>query len=79
MAEVFREMREHKKEARSKNFEKNMKYLNDNNILYNKYNGGMHIKIDGCDFWPSTGKWSIKGRYGFGLRKLIKEIERLNG
>ena len=79
MAEAFHEMRKYKKSVRNKQFKENMKYLVDNKIDYQKFNGGLHLKIKGCDFWPSTNKWNIKGRYGYGLKKLIKEIERLDG
>lgn len=52
--------------------------LKKNDIKFERKNGGVHLYIEHkgrkADFWPSTGKFNIRGdnRYFRGVRLLIK-------
>ncbi len=64
---------------RSDNRKQSAKYLDDHGILFTTNNHGAHLMVEGSksmiDFWPGTGRWkSRKGKEGFGVRKLVKDI-----
>ena len=37
-----------------------------------------HLKVNGMDFWATTGKWydASTGKKGLGLRSFIEHLER---
>jgi len=65
------------KEKKSSNLEKSKKILDDLGVDYQEYNMGIHLKVKGIDFWPSTGKWIDGKKHGRGVFNLIKRIKKI--
>lgn len=82
IGEIFKatkEQRKHASQVRKRNNKNgSMIMLGDNGISYETKNGGTHLIVNHkgkiADFWPSTGKFNIRGdkRYFRGVRLLIK-------
>lgn len=70
----------HSKQKRQSNLVSSTQILDKNNISYEVKNGGYHLVVKGksliADFWPSTGKFNVRGepKYFRGVRLLIKII-----
>lgn len=77
---------EHKKESqerRKRNLAESTELLKQSGVSFSPHNNGVHLVIDGSwrgmvDFWPSTGKWTIRetGRTDRGVHKLLEYLGR---
>lgn len=71
------------KDTRQHNFSNSMKRLNEENIQYQSFNDGIHLKLlNGIiDFFPSTELWIHKptSQRGRGVMKLIKYVKSYKG
>lgn len=80
VGEDFRALKESRTEKKVKNLERSTELLNENNIIYSSKNGGTHLIITHhlkiADFWPSTGKYKIRGqnKYKRGVFNLLNEL-----
>lgn len=78
MGDIFRAMRDDKKERHAKNYDENHALARALHLSFETKNGGEHLVFDFCgevaDFWPSSGKWFQRRqkKYGHGLRALVK-------
>ena len=82
VGEIFAATKELRKEYSNKRKENNgcksKAMLVKNGISFESKNGGIHLVVSHkgsiADFWPTTGKFSIRGdnRYFRGVRLLIK-------
>jgi len=79
MGDIFRAMKEAKKERHAHQFVTNTALVKDLGLGHESKNGGQHLILrmqDGelADFWPSSGKWFARRmkRYGIGLHRLVK-------
>jgi hypothetical protein len=80
MGDDFRAMNEYKKQKRKSNTQKSTQILIDKGIKFVSLNHGSHLFVDGkIDFWPSTGKWIVRGgkKYHRGVFKLIRRLENV--
>lgn len=80
ISEAFAALKADRKIRRSKNSESSLKILTDLAIFFELKNYGTHVivKHSGktCDFWPSTGRWIIRGgKNGRGVFQMIKELK----
>jgi hypothetical protein len=57
--------------------------LDASKVMYEVFNGGMHLKIRHggrvIDFWPTTGKWSGDGKKGTEPRTLFEMLKVAKG
>ena len=84
LGEMFRDMKEFKREKKESNLAWSVSHPKELGIDFE--DKGYHLVVRHndhvVDFWPSTGKYSfrIKGsnkrKYSRGVRKMIKELER---
>jgi len=82
-AELWRDITKAGQEKRRKNRKYALKLLRDFGIKFEEKNFGAHLVITKgiwkCDFWPGTGRWKFRdGGYGFGINRLIRELESIN-
>jgi len=70
-------IKEYWKEKKASNLDKSKKILNELGFKYKEFNGGIHLKVKGVDFWPSTGKWIDGKKHGRGVFNLIKRIKKI--
>lgn len=79
MGEIFRAMREHKKETKQARKHWALQVLDDNRIEYQVLSeNGPHLRLGEFDFWPSTGVFvhrKIRGLRGVGVKQLMKFLE----
>lgn len=69
MAEEFKALTRYLKsessEKRAQNIQKSTQLLIDNEIDFTVHNKNLHLIIESgshtVDFWPSTGKWNVRG------------------
>jgi len=84
MTEVYEAMKDHSKAKKSHNLESSTKLLDDHLIDYESKNNGIHLIITSydselIDFWPTTGKWTPRGKESKrGINNLIRYIKRLS-
>lgn len=79
MGDDFRAMRKASQDKRARNREYSAKALTGAGIRYESKNGGAHLIVrhEGrtADFWPGTGKYSIRGgKQGRGVFNLIRAL-----
>ena len=80
-SELWARFKLSRQNKREDNVESSTQLLVDNNIAFTSYNFGIHLAIKRVtcivDFWPSTGKWIVRGQKGFkrGVHKLLKFLE----
>lgn len=79
MAEVFNAMKIDSKERKSNNLKFSTQTLIDNGVNFVSKNDGIHLVINHngivADFWPSTGKYQVRGKgYSRGLKSLLREL-----
>lgn len=66
---------------RLRNYEYAINTLRDNNISYLLKNDGYHLVINHnsnlIDYWPTTGKFSVRGSgsYHRGISKLMRKLK----
>lgn len=91
MAADFRAMKSRSKAKRAANRESAPEILKKAGIGFYSNNGGAHLicqyEMDTADFWPGTGRWSIRARgrgptgrsatdtKGFGVFNLVKKLK----
>jgi hypothetical protein len=79
IGETWAGIKKVQKEAKTSRYEANMRILANSGIPYVAYNNGLHIIVDSyVDFWPSTGRWRLRGssiRY-YGVVKLIDNYKK---
>jgi len=76
----FKFLKEVKREKKQRNQQSSTEILRDRGIKFTSFNGGNHLVVKNIDFWPSTGKWIVRGgKTGRGVFPLLEEIERLGG
>lgn len=79
MGEIFRAMREDKKQKKEVRKHWALQVLDDNRIEYTVLSeNGPHLRIGEFDFWPSTGVFvhrKIRGLRGVGVKQLMKFLE----
>lgn len=81
MGDVYRAMRESRKEYRDHRFQTHHEELKKLGITYEVKNGGHHVILEfgreKADFWPASGKYFIRKerRYGIGLHRLLKHFQ----
>jgi len=76
MGEIFNSLKKHKNKKKAENNEYSTNLLIKENIDFESKNGGNHLVVKGInsiiDFWPSTGKFIVRGgKSSRGVRKLI--------
>ena len=78
MADVFNDMRAHKKDKRASNTVSSTQMLVDKGVSFKSLNGGAHLQLNHVcgviNFWPSTGLWMVSGnpkKYR-GVRNLLQ-------
>lgn len=82
LSEFYKDWNEEKKKKKESNLEQSTKILESKGIRFESKNFGVHLIVTHnnkiADFWPSTGKWSVRGSgsYRRGVFKLIKELEK---
>lgn len=81
VGETFNAMKKAGQEKRASNREQSPQLLEAAGIPFEVKNMGAHLIVEGndcyIDFWPGTGRWiSRKGERGFGVRNLIKHIDK---
>jgi len=78
----FRALQAIRKKKKSDNKISSTDLLIKNNICFDSKNNGAHLVVSHknkiADFWPSTGKWIVRGnsQYQRGVFKLITEIKK---
>lgn len=82
LGDDFRAFKGYKRERKQQNYinVKPEQKLKDAGIFYESHNNGLHLIIQvnesKIDFWPTTGKWSVrKGIEGFGVKALINFVK----
>ena len=82
MGDDFRAWGEMKKAKKEANKVSSTDLLTENGIEFEVKNGGSHLIVNHndkiIDFWPSTGKWTIRpsGSCRRGIFRLIKELNK---
>lgn len=76
MGEVFTSWKKQKNKKKAENNEYSTNLLTKENISFESKNGGNYLIVAGVnsiiDFWPSTGKFIVRGGInGRGVRKVI--------
>lgn len=77
LGDDFRAWREHKKAVKENSKELNMFLLESSGEKFQILSpNGPHIRIQGFDFWASTGKWRHKNgkEHGYGLMRLFHRL-----
>ena len=72
----YRAMREVKNEKKKSNIVESTKLLEEAGFDIDSRNNGVHLIVDWndktVDFWPSTGKWTVRGgKTSRGVKGLI--------
>jgi hypothetical protein len=80
MREVFDIMKQRSKNKKLSNLESSTAMLIEKGILFESKNNGVHLIVSHngitADFWPSTGKFSLRdGMYSRGIKNLIRLLE----
>jgi hypothetical protein len=80
MAEDFRAWDEAKREKKADNLAKSTAILSERGIEFESKNNGVHLIVRGAgkvvDFWPSTGKYIVRGgRTGRGVFNLLRIVQ----
>ena len=80
LAETFRLMKEHTKAKKLSNLEHSTQLLIDKGVEFESKNGGVHLIVSNngiiADFWPSTGKFQIRGKgYSRGVKNLLNQLK----
>lgn len=81
LGEIFGLMKEAGKEKRERNTLSSTQILIDRGVNFESHNNGVHLVVRHdslvVDFWPSTGKWTVRGsgKYSRGVFKLLKLIK----
>jgi len=77
----WKAFREANRQKKLNNKSYSTQYLIDNEIDFKSHNSGSHLVIMHgglalADFWPSTGKYKVRGtiKYKRGLMNLIKDL-----
>lgn len=82
LGEIFADWKDAKREKKQNNLKWSTAFLSENGIEFESKNYGIHLVIKTksiIDFWPSTGKWIIRGgRSGRGINNLVKLIKLEN-
>jgi len=81
IGDVFKAIKEKKKGKKLSNIEHSTMLLIDKGFDVDIRNNGVHLIVDWndktVDFWPSTGKWMVRGgKTSRGVKGLIKELEK---
>lgn len=88
IGDMFKAAKEQRKrdsrERRAANFQGSAAMLAENGLFYTTNNDGIHMIVTNgrgstADFWPTTGKFNIRGQqeYHRGVRLLIKKLRSL--
>jgi len=77
----FKFLKERSKQKKLSNIESSTLMLLEKGYDVDIKNNGVHLIVDWndktVDFWPSTGKWIVRGgKTSRGVKGLIKELER---
>ncbi len=82
MKEVFNSLQQAKSQYKQQCLKRNILWLNENDIDYETFNSGYHLKINFfnvaiIDFYPSTNKWIFEKRTFLGdAEALLKWVNR---
>ncbi len=82
MGDDFRAWDAEKKAKKQSNIEKSTDILTTRGWAFETKNGGVHLIVRNngkiADFWPSTGKYNIRGEqeYKRGVFNLMKDLEQ---
>ena len=73
-------MKEHTKAKKLSNLEHSTQLLIDKGVEFESKNGGVHLIVSNngiiADFWPSTGKFQIRGKgYSRGVKNLLNQLK----
>lgn len=79
MGDIYSDMKERSQAKRANNRKQSADYLTKHDIVFTTNNNGAHLIVEGkegyIDFWPGTGRWTIRdGESGFGVKNLVSEI-----
>ena len=73
LGDMYAAIRERNKERKQNNYQHAIKKLDEAKIPYQNFNSGIHLKLAGYDYWPSTGVIMKNGRHiGRGIKKMLK-------
>lgn len=80
VGELYRAWGEDKKRKKESNQEYSTNLLIQKGVEFESKNWGNHLVVTGkncvIDFWPSTGKFIVRGvKHGRGVRNLLKLCE----
>ena len=80
IGELFKIIKEEGKKKKAKNIVSSTQILADKGIKFESKNHGVHLVVNHndkiADFWPSTGKFNIRGETGYhrGVKNLLKKL-----
>lgn len=80
-AEYWRDVKQWRQEKRAFNREESRKLLERGGIQHTVHNDGAHLIVSHnsykVDFWPGTGRWTIRGagRSGRGVLNMLDAIK----
>lgn len=81
VGETYNAHKQAKKDKKLSNKEQSTKLIADL-FYFESKNNGTHLVVENnqmvADFWPSTGKYNIRGqsKYGRGVKNLINELKQ---
>lgn len=81
IGDTFKILKERSKVKKLSNIESSTLMLLDKGYDVDIKNNGVHLIVDWndktVDFWPSTGKWIVRGgKTSRGVKGLIRELEK---
>lgn len=79
MGEMFNEWREMKREKKRANQSSSTDLLRERGVEFESHNNGVHLVVRSAgkviDFWPSTGKFIVRGgKTGRGVFNLLRTV-----
>ena len=83
LGEAFSVWKEHKAKKKKQNKISSTELLTKCGFDFESKNNGNHLIVYFCgriaDFWPSTGKYCVRGgRYKRGVKNLINDLKKEN-
>lgn len=82
LGETFADYHESRRQKKKENMSSSAQILQSRDITFESHNNGVHLIVTHnkkiADFWPSTGKYSIRGsnRYRRGVFNLLRDLEK---
>lgn len=75
MGDLYNAMKEGSRIKKKKNLERALRKLEEAKVPYESFNCGIHLKVKGFDYWPSTGLIMKNGAHiGRGINKMLELV-----